>query len=404
MNTFRESFPFFSGNRNELSYFDSAATTHKPQSVIDIEKRFLSEEYATVNRGAYSMSAKASQYVEDVRVDIAKFINSKIPENIIFTQGATSAVNLIAYGVEPQISSNDTILVSILEHHSNFVPWQELCKRTGATFKTVDISKNGTINYEDLEKKLKTHKPKLLAITHVSNLLGSVSDVEKIVSLAKKTNTLVVLDGAQSIPHMTIDVQELDIDFLVFSGHKIYGPSGVGVLYGKTKELSKLKPTNFGGGMISVVSKEQTTFADLPNRLEAGTPPISQIVALGEAIKFVSSIGMEKIKNYEEVLFNKLISSLRELDFIDLYGPINEGKKQQAIVSFNLHSVHPHDVATTLDAKGVMLRAGHHCAMPALKFMSLPGTLRVSLGIYNTESDISNLVDALKYARKIFSK
>lgn len=401
----RKQFPAFCApSERPFSYLDTAASSQKPKRVIDRLSSFLSNEYANIHRGAYKLSADATASFEQARVDIANFIGARRPEEVIFTRGTTESINLVANSLGNSLCEGDTVLVTILEHHSNIVPWQLLEKRCGIKVAFVDVDDNGSIDIADFEEKLKNLKPKLVGVSSISNAFGSVIPVVEIVTQAKASGALVLLDAAQAVAHETFDVSELDVDFAAFSGHKMYGPTGIGVLYGKYDLLNSLEPFQGGGEMIERVTTEGSTWAKLPQKFEAGTPAIAEAVALGEAVKFIEELGTEAIAAHEAELLAYAFDSLSKIDGIELYGPIVAGEAQRSILSFNSKTVHAHDLATVVDQFNVQLRAGHHCAMPALKRLGIQASSRISFGVYSDTCDIDVLVEALQYAHSLFSK
>src|SRR4030042_1330501 len=386
-------------NNNKLVYLDSSATSLKPRSVINAVNSYNSKYSANVHRGIYKMSEKATLEYEKSRKLVADFINAKEDE-VVFVRNATEAINLIAYvWGEEKIRKGDNILTSIMEHHSNFIPWQELAKSKKAKFKVVDI-KNGELDLKDFEKKLNS-KTKLVAITHVSNVLGTINPIKKIIRLAHKKKALVLVDGAQAIPHLKVDIKDLDCDFYAFSGHKMLGPTGIGALWAKKEILDGMKPFLFGGSMIEKVTVETSTFNHAPEKFEAGTPDISGAIGLGEAVKYLSKIGMDKVELYEEEIRNYAYAKLSKIQGLTIYGPKNINKKC-GVFAFNIKGIHPHDLATILDEEKVAVRAGHHCAMPLHTRLHQIASIRESFYIYNDKDDVDKLVKALKKAIKVF--
>ncbi len=391
-------FPIF--KNTGVTYLDSGATTQKPACVINAEKAFYENNNANIHRGVYKLSEAATKLYEDSREKTRQFINAKNTHEIIFTKGTTESINLIAhsFGISENIKPDDEIMLSIMEHHSNIVPWQMLCEKTGATLKVIPILENGEIDLNFYENNL-SHKTKLISLIHISNVLGTLNPIKKMIAMAHQKNIPVLIDGAQAVAHIPVDVQDLDCDFYVFSSHKLYGPTGVGVLYGKTSWLEKMPPYQTGGDMISSVSFEKTTFNVLPYKFEAGTPNIAGVVALKSAIEFIESIGFDNIASHEKKLLDYANNKLAEFKALKIFGNANN---KIGIISFVFDSVHPHDVATILAQSNVAIRAGHHCAMPLINFLGVPALSRISLGIYNDESDIDALVEALKEVVRIF--
>jgi cysteine desulfurase / selenocysteine lyase len=383
-----------------LSYFDSGATTLKPEPVIKGLNQFYGEDYATIHRGAYLLSEKATKAYEDVRAKVAGLIRAPKSSQIIFTSGTTDAINLVAntYG-QAFIKSGQVILVSALEHHSNIVPWQMLCERVGSVLKVIPMNDDGVLNQEAYEKLLKENEVALVAFNHVSNALGTINPVVEMTALAHEHGAKVLVDGAQSIAHCPVDVQNWDLDFFAFSSHKVYGPTGCGVLYGKEELLKSMPPWKGGGDMIYSVSFEKSVYADPPARFEAGTPPIAEVIGLGIAIDWLLSIGLEKIEALEQEVQSYALERLPEVKGLRLIG---KASKRAGAISFLLDEAHPHDIATLVDSKGVAIRAGHHCAQPVMTRLGIPATARASLGVYNNNADVDRLVDALHHVNKIF--
>ena len=390
-------------NNKNIIYLDSGATTQKPQYVIDAISNFYENLNANPHRGAYTLSMEATEIYENTRTKISKFINSRYREEIIFTKNATEALNLIAYsyGMD-NIKENDEIVLSIMEHHSNLVPWQKVAKTKGAKLKYMYINENFELSDEEIESKI-TKKTKIVGITHVSNVLGTINNVKKIIKYAHKNGAVVVMDASQSIPHMKEDVQDLDCDFLVFSGHKLLAPLGIGVLYGKKEILNKMNPFLMGGDMIEYVYEQETTFAPLPNKFEAGTQNVEGVIGLGAAIDYIQKIGYEEIKKIEEEVVTYAMQELSKLDYLILYLTKNK-ENHSSVISFNIKGVHPHDVASILDSEGVCVRSGNHCAQPLLRYMGIDSTCRASFYFYNTKEDVDKLVYALNKAYNMFKK
>ena len=398
---FKDEFPIL--QERKISYLDSGATTQKPQCVINAIDSYYKECNANPHRGAYSLSIEATEKYESTREKIAKFINAKNREEIIFSKNATESLNLIAYsyGLD-NLKKDDEVVLSIMEHHSNLVPWQYVTKKTNSKLKFMYINKAYELSKEEIESKI-TDKTKVVGITHVSNVLGTINNVKKIIKYAHKKGAVVIVDASQSIPHMKIDVQDLDADFLVFSGHKMFAPLGIGVLYGKKELLNKMTPFLMGGDMIEYVYEQNTTFAPLPNKFEAGTQNVEGVIGLGAAIEYIEKIGYKEIQNVEEAITKYAVNELSKLDFLELYiTPHLEN--HSSVISFNIKGVHPHDVASILDSNGVCVRSGNHCAQPLLRYLEMDSTCRASFSIYNTKEDVDNLVEALKKAYKMFEK
>jgi cysteine desulfurase/selenocysteine lyase len=397
----RADFPILNEKiRNKpLVYFDNAASCQKPQAVIDSMVNLYSHDYANVHRGVHTLSVRSTDQMESARHKIKTFINAASDKEIIFVRGATEAVNLIAqtYG-RANIHAGDEILITAMEHHSNIVPWQMLCEQTGAILKVAPMNVAGELLMDEFEQLLSA-KTKLVAVVHMSNALGTLNPVEKIIALAHAKNIPVMLDGAQAIPHTAVDVQKLDCDFYVFSGHKLYGPSGVGVLYGKQALLEAMPPYQGGGDMIRTVSFEKSTYAGLPYKFEAGTPAIAEIIGLGAAVDYLNTIGMQAIADHEASLLAYATQQALQIDGLNIIG---EAKEKGAILSFTLGRIHPHDIGTMLDSLGIAIRAGHHCAMPVMEFYQVPATARASFGMYNTQAEIDVLISGIKNLIEMF--
>ncbi len=399
MNNIKKDFPLLE-NEN-ITYLDSGATTQKPIQVIKAVEEFYQKYNANPHRGAYSLSVEATEQYENTRTKIAKFINAKHREEIIFSKNATESLNLIAYsyGLD-NLKKDDEVVISIMEHHSNLVPWQKMTKQTGSKLNYMYINENYEITDEEIESKI-TDKTKIVGITHVSNVLGTINNVKKIIKYAHKKGAVVIVDASQSIPHMKIDVQDLDADFLVFSGHKMLAPLGIGVLYGKREILNKMTPFLMGGDMIEYVYEQETTFAPLPNKFEAGTQNVEGVIGLGAAIDYIENLGYNKIQEIEHEVISYARQELSKLDYLTLYTTPNE-ENHSSVISFNINGVHPHDVASILDSEGVCVRSGNHCAQPLMRFLGIDSTCRASFYIYNTKDDVDKLVKALDKAYNIF--
>ena len=399
INNIKKDFPLLE-NEN-ITYLDSGATTQKPIQVIKAVEEFYQKYNANPHRGAYSLSVEATEQYENTRTKIAKFINAKHREEIIFSKNATESLNLIAYsyGLD-NLKKDDEVVISIMEHHSNLVPWQKMTKQTGSKLNYMYINENYEITDEELENKI-TDKTKIVGITHVSNVLGTINNVKKIIKYAHKKGAVVIVDASQSIPHMKIDVQDLDADFLVFSGHKMLAPLGIGVLYGKREILNKMTPFLMGGDMIEYVYEQETTFAPLPNKFEAGTQNVEGVIGLGAAIDYIENLGYDKIQEIEHEVISYARQELSKLDYLTLYTTPNE-ENHSSVISFNIKGVHPHDVASILDSEGVCVRSGNHCAQPLMRFLGIDSTCRASFYIYNTKEDVDKLVKALDKAYNMF--
>ena len=397
----RKDFPIF--ENRDIVYLDSGATTQRPIQVIDAIDNFYKKNNANPHRGAYSLSIDATNEYENTRAKIAKFINAPKAEQIIFSKNASESLNLIAYSYGlTNLKKDDEVVISIMEHHSNLVPWQFVTKQTESKLSYMYINDNFELSIDEIKKKI-TDKTKIVGITHVSNVLGTINPVKDIIDYAHKKGAVVVLDASQSIPHMKIDVQELDADFVVFSGHKMLAPLGIGVLYGKEELLNKMPPFLMGGDMIEYVYEQDTTFAPLPNKFEAGTQNVEGVVGLGAAIDYINQVGYDTIQEIEESVVNYALDELSKLEFIDLYTTKNR-KNHSAVISFNIRGIHPHDVASILDSCGVCVRSGNHCAQPLMRFLKIDSTCRASFYFYNTKEDVDRLVEALKRAYKTFEK
>ncbi|MCL1078855.1 SufS family cysteine desulfurase [Parashewanella spongiae] len=392
-------FPLLNNHQNplKLCYLDTAATSQKPHCVIDAMNEYYHTYNSNVHRAAHQLSARATVDYEKVRNDLVTFINARTRQEIIFTHGTTESLNMLAYGLESTFSAGDLILIDSAAHHANIVPWQQLAQRTGAFVKAIPLDQDFNLDLIGYQKLLKL-RPKLVAISHVTNALGTVNPVSQIISLAKTANAITVVDGAQAIAHTSVDVSELDCDFYAFSGHKMYGPTGVGILYGKTEKLAQLTPMLTGGEMIKTVSFDNTIFGELPNRLEAGTPPISEVIGLGAAIKFMNQYFTKEHQDEEKQLLNYLQFSLAELDDIEIYA---SNENNLGVVSFNVKGEHHQDVGILLDQQGIAIRCGHHCAMPLMDLMKINGCCRVSIGLYTTKVDIDCFIDALKQVQQL---
>ena len=399
INNIKKDFPLLE-NEN-ITYLDSGATTQKPIQVIKAVEEFYQKYNANPHRGAYSLSVEATEQYENTRTKIAKFINAKHREEIIFSKNATESLNLIAYsyGLD-NLKKDDEVVISIMEHHSNLVPWQKMTKQTGSKLNYMYINENYEITDEEIESKI-TDKTKIVGITHVSNVLGTINNVKKIIKYAHKKGAVVIVDASQSIPHMKIDVQDLDADFLVFSGHKMLAPLGIGVLYGKREILNKMTPFLMGGDMIEYVYEQDTTFAPLPNKFEAGTQNVEGVIGLGAAIDYIENLGYDKIQEIEHEVISYARQELSKLDYLTLYTTPNE-ENHSSVISFNIKGVHPHDVASILDSEGVCVRSGNHCAQPLMRFLGIDSTCRASFYIYNTKDDVDKLVKALDKAYGMF--
>jgi len=399
---FRKDFPILTRqvHGKPLIYLDNAATTQKPLSVIEAENRYYQEYNSNIHRGVHSLSQQATKAYEDARVKIQKFLNAAHSSEIIYTRGATEGINLVAQTWGRQnIQAGDEILISAMEHHSNIVPWQMLCGEKGAILRVVPINDAGELLMDEF-KKLITPKTKLVAVTHVSNALGTINPVAEIIEYAHSKGVPVLIDGAQSVPHVKVDVQALDCDFYVFSGHKIYAPTGIGVLYGKLKHLEAMPPYQGGGDMIASVTFQKTIYAKPPNKFEAGTPHIAGVIGLGAALDYVLSIGLDKIAAHEHELLVYGTAALSKIKEVRIIGTASA---KAGVISFTLGDIHPHDIGTILDKQGVAIRAGHHCAQPVMERFDIPATARASFGLYNTRQEIDVLVLAIQKTLEVFA-
>ena len=388
-------------NGKRLAYLDTTATSQTPIQVINVLEDYYKRYNSNVHRGVHTLGSLATDAYESARESVRRFINAQYFEEIIFTRGTTASINLVArsYG-DANLTEGDEIVVTEMEHHANIVPWQQLAKRTKAELKFIPMTPEGELDIEDVKATI-NDKTKIVAIAHVSNVLGTINDVKAIAEVAHQHGAIISVDGAQSAPHLALDMQDLDVDFFSFSGHKMLGPTGIGVLYGKRELLQNMEPIEYGGDMIDFVSKYDATWADLPTKFEAGTPLIAQAIGLGEAIKYLENIGFEAIHNYEKELTAYAFDQLSNIEGLEIFGPPKE--RRAGVITFNLTDIHPHDVATAVDTEGVAVRAGHHCAQPLMKWVDQSSTARASIYIYNTKEDIDQLVKALKQTKEFFS-
>ena len=398
----REEFPILHQkiNGEDLVYLDNAASTQKPKAVINAIKDYYENDHSNVHRGVHTLSVRATEAYENAREKVSQFVNSPNKNQIIFTKGTTESINLIAGSLTNLIEKNDEILISAMEHHSNIVPWQELCKRTGAILKIIPINDNGEILI-DKYTEMVTNKTKLVSVVHLSNTLGTINPIEEIIDTAKLNNAITVIDGAQSAGHLLVDVQELDCDFYLFSGHKVFGPTGIGVLYGKENILNQIDPYQFGGEMILKVTFDETTYNGLPHKFEAGTPNIAGAVGIGASIDFINSLDRELCHQYEMSLHDYALEKLEQFDDIRIIG---RSSKKSAIISFVIDGIHPHDIGTIINQKGIAVRTGHHCTMPLMDFYGIPGTVRASFSIYNNHAEVDKLIDAINLAIKMLKQ
>ena len=387
-------------NDEPLVYLDNAATTQKPLKVLAAIKDYYENDNANVHRGVHTLAERATEKYEAAREKVRQFINAKSTKEVLFTRGTTTSINWVAQFAGQILKAGDEIVISIMEHHSNIVPWQEVAKKTGAILKFVYL-KDGQLDMDDLRKKI-TNQTKFVSIAHVSNVLGTINPVEEITKIAHEHGAYMVVDGAQSTPHMAIDLQKMDVDFFAFSGHKMMGPTGIGVLYGKEELLNQFEPVEFGGEMIDFVYESHSTWTELPWKFEAGTPNIAGAIALGAAIDYIQELGIDQIHQHEIELIDYLMPKLQEIEGLKIYGP-KDNVKRGGLIAFNIEGLHPHDVATALDMEGVAVRAGHHCAQPLLNYLETPATARASFYLYNTKADCDKLVEALKKTKEFFN-
>ena len=396
VNKVREDFPILSRKviGNKIIYFDNAATSQTPIKVIDVISEYYKKYNANIHRGVHSLSQEATDAFENSRKTIKNHFNSKETCEIIFTSGATHGINIVSSGYSKILNENDELLVSEMEHHSNIVPWQMLSKATGAKLKVIPMSIKGDLEIDEFEKLL-TSKTKLVFLNHVSNAIGTINPIDYIIKKAHSIGAKVLIDGTQASPHIKTDLQKLDIDYYVTSAHKMCGPTGIGFLYGKKSLLNKLPPYQGGGEMISDVTFEKTTYADLPHKFEAGTPNISGVIAFGEAINYMNNIGFDNILNYEKELLNYAQDQIRKIEGVEIYG---DSINKTPIVSFNIKGIHPYDIGSILDKMGIAVRTGHHCAQPIMDFYKIPGTVRASFSFYNTIEEIDLMIKGLKKA------
>ena len=389
-------------NGHPLVYLDSAATSQKPTSVIEAVSNYYRLDNSNVHRGVHTLGTRATDAYEGAREKIRKFINAKSTQEIVYTRGTTTALNLVAssYG-KANIGEGDEIIITYMEHHSNLIPWQQVAKQTGATLKYFPLQEDGTLTIEDVRSTI-TPNTKIVALTMVSNVLGTMNPIKEIAQIAHENGAVIVVDGAQGAPHLGIDVQDLDIDFLAFSGHKMCAPTGIGVLYGKKQLLENMEPIEFGGEMIDFVGLHESTWKELPWKFEGGTPIIAGAIGLGAAIDFLQEIGLDNILEHEHKLAAYALEKMSTIEGLTIYGPA-EAENRAGVITFNLSDVHPHDVATVLDAEGIAVRAGHHCAQPLMKWLNVSATARASFYLYNTEEDIDKLVEGLVKTKEYFS-
>ena len=401
INQIRKQFPILSRkvNGHDLIYFDNGATTQKPQSVITAESNYYKNENSNVHRGVHFLSGLATDKFEETRITIQNFINAKHSHEIIFTKGTTDSINIVASGYRSLLNKGDEIIISELEHHSNIVPWQMCCEQSGATLKVIPLLDNGTLDMAEFGNLL-SKNTKLVSIAHISNTLGTINPIEKIIEKAKAVGAKVLIDGAQAASHISINMQSLDADFYCFSAHKLYGPTGVGILYGKEDVLNELPAYQGGGEMIKEVSFKKTTYAGLPHKFEAGTPNIAGVVAFKAAINFITGLGINNIAKYEEELLQYATEEVLKIEGLKIYGT---AKNKSAIISFNINELHPYDIGMIVDKMGIAVRTGHHCTQPIMDKFNIPGTARISLAVYNTKDEIDVCIKAIKKAKMMLS-
>ncbi len=386
-------------NGKKLVYFDNGATTQKPQAVIDAVNRYYKDENSNVHRGVHFLSGLATDKFEETRTTLQNFIGAKYAHEIIFTKGTTDSINLVANGFRSLLNKGDEIIVSELEHHSNIVPWQMCCEFTGASLKVISLTDIGELNMTEFENLL-SENTKLVAISHLSNALGTINPIKEIIEKSHQVGAKVLIDGAQAASHIALNMQELNVDLYCFGAHKMYGPTGVGVLYGKEEILNELPPYQGGGEMIKEVSFKGTTFADLPHKFEAGTPNIAGVIAFKSAIDFISELGLDTISDYENTLLEYATTELLKVEGVKIYGTSNH---KSGIISFNIEGVHPYDIGVLLDKMGIAIRTGHHCTQPIMERFNIPGTARISLAVYNTKKEIDICMNAIKKAKQMLS-
>ena len=398
----RKDFPILDQivNDEPLVYLDNAATTQKPKAVLEAVNRYYQEDNANVHRGVHTLAERATASYEAARETVRRFINASSTKEVLFTRGTTTGLNWIGRFAEEILEEGDEVLISIMEHHSNILPWQEACRKTGAKLVYAYL-KDGGLDLEDFREKL-TDRTKFVSITHASNVLGVINPIQELAQLAHEKGAIMVVDGAQSVPHMKIDVQKLDADFFVFSGHKMAGPTGIGVLYGKEQYLNQMSPVEFGGEMIDFVYEQSATWKELPWKFEAGTPNMAGAIGLAAAIDYLEAIGMDAIEHHEQDLIAYVFPKLQAIEGLKIYGS-QDLAKRSGVISFNLGDLHPHDLATALDYEGVAVRAGHHCAQPLIQYLEVPATARASFYFYNTKEDCDKLVEALIKTKEFFN-
>jgi len=399
----RQDFPILHQlvNDEPLVYLDNAATTQKPEAVLAKVAAYYHQDNANVHRGVHTLAERATQSYESAREKVRAFINAKETAEVLFTRGTTTGLNWVASSFGGKfVEAGDEIVISYMEHHSNIIPWQQLAKQKGAKLVYIDITPEGYLDLADAKRKI-GEKTKIVSIAHVSNVLGGINPIKELIALAHENDAVMVVDGAQAAPHMKVDVQQLDADFYAFSGHKMCGPTGIGVLYGKRQWLEQMEPVEFGGEMIDFVNLYDSTWKELPWKFEAGTPNIAGGIGLGAAVDYLTEIGMDEIHAYEQSLVDYVMPKLKAIEGVTVYGP-QDPKDHTGVIAFNIEGLHPHDVATALDMEGVAVRAGHHCAQPLLKYLNVPATARASFYFYNTKKDADRLIDAIHKTKEFF--
>ena len=403
VNKIRQDFPILAEqvNGKDLIYLDTSATSQSPRQVIDAMNDYYETYNSNVHRGVHTLGTKATDAYEKARMKVRSFINAQRFEEIIYTRGTTAAINLVARSFgDMVVEDGDEIVVTEMEHHANIVPWQQLAKRKNAKLVFIPMEEDGTITLDSV-KSVMSDKTKIVAITHVSNVLGTINDIKEIAKITHEHGAYIAVDGAQAVPHMAVDVQDLDVDFYSFSGHKMLGPTGIGILYGKADLLDKMEPIEYGGDMIDYVYKTDATWTDLPVKFEAGTPMIAEAVGLHAAIDYLEELGLDNIHDYEQTLVGYAYDKMSEIEGIEIYGPDKDNRA--GLITFNLTGVHPHDLATALDSEGIAVRAGHHCAQPLMKWCNAHSTARVSFYLYNTKEEIDQFIESLEKTKEFFS-
>lgn len=399
----RNDFPILKQEVNEqtLVYLDNAATSQKPQIVIDAVSKYYETTNSNVHRGVHTLGSQATDMYEGVREKIREFINAAETAEIIYTRGTTAAINIVAtsFGIA-NLSAEDEIVISPAEHHSNLIPWQQVARITGATLRYFELESDGTLSLEKAAAAI-NHRTKIVALAHASNVLGTINPIKEVAAMAHAEDAIIIVDGAQAVPHMSVDVQALDVDFYAFSGHKMMGPTGIGVLYGKRELLEEMEPVEFGGEMIDFVTLDDATWKELPWKFEAGTPIIAGAIGLGAAIDYLKELGMDTVAQHGEEIITYALEQLTAIEGLEIHGPIDP-KKRTALISFNVSDIHPHDLSTVLDEQGIAIRAGHHCAQPLMKWLGASATARASFYVYNTKEEVDSLVKAIELTKEYF--